>query len=728
MTRLKIGLLGFFVLALSPLAAQKSHPSLMMTASEAAAIKQALGHTPLLDTSFQRAKAVVEAALSRPISVPRPSDAGGPVHQRHKENYTEMQMAGALYAIAGDERYARFVRDMLLEYVKLWPTLPKHPMSGPESYGRLFWQSLNETVWLVHATQAYDCVYPWMSAQDRSTIEEKLFKPMAYYFVKEHLSEFDRIHNHGTWTATAVGMTGYLLGDKNLTDMALYGSKKDRTGGYLRQLELLFSPDGFYTEGAYYVRYALMPFVGFAQVIENNEPSLKIFEFRNRIIEKAVFGALQMTYTNGAFIPINDALKEKNFLSPELIIAVNTAYRQYGHDPGLLWVARQHGEVMLNGAGLAVAQAIQEAKTAPPFGYASVEYTDGGDGTEGGLGILRSGGIEDQSLLLMKYTGHGLSHGHYDKLGILYYDQGREILQDYGAARFINVESKFGGRYLPETKTWTRQTVAHNTVVVDEQSHYGGKEKVSEKHHGDRHFFQTDPALQVVSATVKDVTPGVRMQRTVAMIPDAKFAKPLIVDIIRVVGEQEHQYDLPFYYLGHLVNTSVKYTPHSKTRSALGAKNGYEHLWVEADGPASGAASFSWLNGSRYYTLTTSADEATHVYFTRIGANDPDFNLRPEPGLLFRRKAKETVFATVLQPHGVFDPVKEYSVGARPPITNVAVLSSTEVGTVVELTGPEGFRWVFMTTNGPADTKAEHRMKIGERVYQWKGNVGLEKE
>jgi hypothetical protein len=328
----------------------------------------------------------------------------------------------------------------------------------------------------------------------------------------------------------------------------------------------------------------------------------------------------------------------------------------------------------------------------------------------------------------MKYTGHGLSHGHYDKLGILYYDQGREILQDYGAARFINVESKFGGRYLPETKTWTRQTVAHNTVVVDEESHFGGKESVSEKHHGERHFFQSEPALQVVSATVKDVTPGVRMQRTVAMIPDARFAKPLIVDVIRVVSDKEHQYDLPFYYLGHIVNSSVKYTAHSTSRAALGKKNGYEHLWVEADGPASGAASVSWLNGNRYYTLTTAADAGTHVFFTRIGANDPDFNLRPEPGLLFRRKAKETVFATVLQPHGVFDPVKEFSVGARPPITDVRVLACTDEGTVVELTGPEGFRWVFMTTNKPADSRAAHSISAEGRTYQWKGNVGLEKE
>lgn len=707
--------------------AQHSHPSLMLTAPEAKAIRNALGRTPLLDSAFQRATRVVEAALTRPISVPPPVDASGPVHQRHKENYLEMQQAGTLFAITGDERYARFVRDMLLAYAELWPTLPKHPQAGGESYGRLFWQSLNETVWLVHATQAYDGVYPWLDAKDRATIEQKLIRPMAEYFVKEHATVVDRIHNHGAWMATAVGMAGYVIGDTNLSKKALYGTKLNRRGGYLAQLDQLFSPDGYYTEGAYYARYALMPFVGFAQVIENNEPSLKIFEHRDGIIRKAVNATLQLTHTDGAFIPINDAMKEKTFLSAELILATNTAYRYAGADPGVLWVARQHGEVLLNGAGLAVAEALRDAKRVEPFSYASIELRDGADGTKGGVGILRSGTIADQSLLLMKYTSHGLSHGHYDKLGILYYDQGREILQDYGAARFLNVETKYGGRYLPENKTWAKQTVAHNTVVVDERSHFDGKESASEQHHGERHFFvAVDAGVQAMSATVAEVAPGVRMQRTLLMIADALFAKPLIVDILRVTADREHQYDLPFYYFGQIVNTNVKYTAHGARRTALGATNGYQHLWVEADGLANGPAQVTLLNGRRYYTLTAAADTGTHVYFTRIGANDPNFNLRSEPGLLFRRRAQETVFATAFEPHGEFDPIKEFSIGLHPTITGVHVLASGDEGTVVELTGRKGFRWVVMVTNGPSNPYREHTIKIGRSTYHWTGDFGVQ--
>jgi hypothetical protein len=708
--------------------AQRPHPSLMITAAEATAIREALGHTPLLDTSFQRAKRLVEEALARPISVPWPVDASGPVHQRHKENYLEMQQAGVLYAVTGDERYARFVREMLLRYADLWPTLPKHPQSGAESYGRLFWQSLNETVWLVHATQAYDCVHPWLSAADRATIEQKLIRPMAQYFVTEHASVVNRIHNHGAWMAVAVGMSGYVLGDKNLSDVALYGTNKDRKGGFLAQLSQLYSPDGYYTEGAYYARYSLMPFVGFAQVIANNEPSLRIFEFRDGLIRKAVLATLQLTTADGSFIPINDALKEKTFLSPELILATNTVYRQYRQDPGLLWVVRQHGEVLLNGAGLAVAEALKDGKPPMPFPYTSLELRDGGDGTSGGLGILRSGPLDDQSLLLMKYTSHGLSHGHFDKLAILYYDQGREILQDYGAARFLNVETKVGGRYLPETKSWARQTVAHNTVVVDERSHFDAKESVSEQHHGERHFFQADdPSMQVVSATAAEISPGVRMQRTVAMVPDPRFAKPLIIDVLRVTGKDEHQFDLPYYYFGQIVNTTMPVTAHTNFRRPLGTKSGYEHLWVEADGAVSGPAQVTLLNGRRYYTLTMSADQPTHLFYTRIGANDPNFNLRTDPGLLFRRKAKETVFASTLEPHGTFDPIKEFSIGVQPTVTGVSVLASTDEGTVVELTGRDGFRWIFMTTNKPADGRSEHEVAAGGVTYRWKGNARLEK-
>ena len=105
----------------------------------------------------------------------------------------------------------------------------------------------------------------------------------------------------------------------------------------------------------------------------------------------------------------------------------------------------------------------------------SVEFTDGPQGDAGGLGILRTGTGRDATMLLMKYGVHGGGHGHFDKLHFVLFDGGREVIPDYGFSRWINIEPKSGGRYLPENDTYAMQTIAHNTVVVDETTQNGGK-------------------------------------------------------------------------------------------------------------------------------------------------------------------------------------------------------------------------------------------------------------
>ena len=233
------------------------HPNLLINNNDIQEIKASLGKYPVFDKAYQKVKDMVDKALTFPMDVPVPADAGGYTHERHKKNYTEMQAAGILFSITEDVKYSSFIREMLLKYAALYPTLGRHPSASNESAGRLFWQSLNETVWLVNVAQAYDCIYDWLSAADRNKIETGVFKPMAKFLTEEKVEEFDRIHNHGTWTVTAVGMIGYVMGDRDLVDKSLYGSKKDGTGGFMKQLDELFSPDGFYTEGAYYVRYCL---------------------------------------------------------------------------------------------------------------------------------------------------------------------------------------------------------------------------------------------------------------------------------------------------------------------------------------------------------------------------------------------------------------------------------------------------------------------------------------
>ncbi len=704
------------------------HPCLMLTPGEVAKIKSGLGHAPLFDAAFSEAKIQVEKALAATPEVPVPFDASGVTSQRHEKNGSEMQLAGFLFQITGDKRYVGFIKGLLDRYAELYPTLGKHPASKGITPGRLFWQPLNECVWLSRVSQAYDCIYDSLKPEERARYEKNIFRPMVKFISEDCKREFDKIHNHGTWAVTPVGMIGYVMGDETMVRQALYGSKMDGSAGYLRQLDELFSPDGYYCEGPYYSRYALIPFYLFATVIQNNQPELKIFERRDELLRKALYALIQQTY-NGAYFPINDAMKEMSFYNLGTVFALDHAYSQYGQDAHLLSIARLQDHVSLDAAGLAVAQGLAATPETPAFPFASAEFTDGPLGTGGGLGILRSGTGSNDSAAVMKYTSFGMDHGHYDKLALLYYNQGREILPDYGSARFVNIEQKFGGRYLKENDTFARQTIAHNTVTVDERSDYRGKFATANTNHSDRQFFDAhDPDFQIMSATDTSAVPGVAMQRTIAMIRDARLEHPVVVDVFRLTSEKSHRYDYPFYFLGYFMDVNVNLTNYVSERHPLGEKDGYQHLWLEAEGQAAGPVAFTWLSGGLYYTITTAADDSTKVLFTRIGANDPDFNLRNEPAFMLRQNAKSHVFASAIEPHGRWDGMRESTSGGESNLRTVTVLASTDEGTVVRVTGKKKLEWTLMIANGASDRTKKHSIKVGDETFTWEGDASLVKK
>ncbi|MDB4879075.1 MAG: Heparinase family protein [Gemmatimonadetes bacterium] len=704
----------------APVTAQRAaHPSIFITRAEGASIRAAAGRYPLLDRSLAEAKATVARALAAPIDVPQPGEAGGHAHERHKQNYRELQAAGLLWTITGDERYPRFVRDMLEKYAVLYPTLGAHPLNRNQSAGKLFHQSLNDATWLVAGSIAYDCVYDWLQPAERARFEEKVFRPMAEWLSTEHAEEFDRIHNHGTWATASVGMLGYVIGDTSYVNRALHGTKRNRTGGFLRQLDLLFSPDGYYMEGPYYIRYALMPFFHFAEAVQRRQPQLGIYAYRDSILKKGLYAAVQTAYPNGVFAPINDASRTMGLTAPEAVLGVDLTYARYGTNDNLLGAAVLQNVVTLNGAGLRVARAAAARRTTPQLGFGSVEFTDGFDGQRGGLGILRSGTGRDATMLLMKYGVHGQGHGHFDKLHFTFFDAGREVVPDYGFSRWINVEPKLGGRYLPENDSYAMQTIAHNTVVVDSTTQNAANERADEAVWGERHFFDaTNPKVQVVSARADRFHPGVAMQRTMLLVRDERLPHPVVVDLFRLASGAEHTYDYPIHFRGQMIASNVKYDANVRRLEPLGSRYGYEHIWREAGGRSDGPVQVTWLDGNRYYTLTSSASPATELVFGRTGAHDPHFNLIAEPMVMLRRRAADHVFASVIEPHGYFNEAEERSVQARPRLQRVTVLASSAEGTVAEVTGEAGVRWVVMVASGAASATARHR--VG--THEWTGN------
>jgi len=719
---------GFAVLAMA--AGQlngQSNPTLFISKREAAAIGANASKYPLLDRTLREARQVVAQALASPIDVPPPGEAGGYEHERHKQNYREMQLAGQLYQITGEVRYARFVRDMLEKYAVLYPTLGPHPLSKDQAPGKLFHQSLNEANWLVATAIAYDCVYDWLKPEERARFEKNVFRPMADWLSVDQAKEFDRIHNHGTWATAAVGMIGYVMHDTSYVNRSIYGTKRDKSGGFLRQLDLLFSPDGYYMEGPYYIRYALLPFFQFAEAIERNQPSVRIYDYRDHILRKGLYSAVQTTFPNGVFAPINDASRTMDITTPEVVLAVDLAYARYGANTNLLAEAGLQDRVILSGAGLAVARDLAARTTPPKATWSSVEFTDGPDGKGGGLGILRAGEGRDATMLLMKYGVHGQGHGHFDKLHFIFVDGGNEVVPDYGFSRWINIEPKFGGRYLPENDSYAKQTIAHNTVVVDQSSQSNGNYPADEKKAAQRHFFDaSNPSVQAMSARGDGFYDGIGMQRTMLLIRDARLSQPAVVDIYRLASSAAHTYDFPLHFRGQLIAANVAYTANVVEQKALGASSGYQHIWNEGSGSTDSTIRLTWLDGNRYYSLTSSAAPGSQVIFGRTGAGDPNFNLVSEPMVIIRRRASDEVYASVIEPHGYFSEREERSSDARGKVQQVRVIGSNAVATVIEVTGAQGLRWRVMVNNGAASRTETHRVAFGGETFEWAGNFAVQ--
>ncbi|MGB3456725.1 MAG: heparinase II/III family protein [Litorimonas sp.] len=677
----------------------------------------------LYASAFDAMQDRIDAAIGSDIDVPVPVDAGGGyTHEQHKRNAKAVFESGLLYEATGDVRYRDHAVRLMDAYASLYPTLGLHPKQKEQTPGRLFWQSLNEAWWLVHVAQGYALFRDDLDAQTRGRLEGNLLHPMVEFLSDGQPQTFDKIHNHGTWATAAVGLTGYALDEPDYVEKALLGLDRSGTGGFLRQLDVLFSPDGYYNEGPYYQRYALMPFVLFAQAIQEAEPERGIFDVRDGILRKAIYATIDQNY-GGLFFPINDAIKDKDIATTELLHGVAIAYELTG-DPTLLSIAEAQNRVMPTAAGRAVSAAIARGE-AQPYDYRSQRLRDGADGTMGALDVLRESPDPNALVAVVKNTSMGLGHGHFDKLAVLVFDRGHEILRDYGAARFLNIEAKYGGHYLRENNAYAKQTIAHNALVVDRQSHFDGDWRYGNDFAPALGEFQAGDRLSATSASIDTAYEGVTLTRHVALVRDPALEAPVLVDLMRADSDTPRNFDLPFHYNGQLIETNYEIEADAVSRAPLGDDHGYPYLWkVGAAELTDALAQTTILLDRRFYTMTSSVPPGTEVILAELGANDPDFNLRREPALILRGpSAPGFVAATVFEPHGEYNPTEEYTLGSRSQVARVEHASSRTADAVrIELTSGEVIR---VGLSGAPDADARHSVTLSGEPFEWTGPYAL---
>ena len=370
-----------------------------------------------------------------------------------------------------------------------------------------------------------------------------------------------------------------------------------------------------------------------------------------------------------------------------------------------------------------------DAGLAQPFPFRSLLLRDGPEGDWGAVAVLREGDAnavgEPGTVLISKNTSQGFGHGHFDKLAWQLYDNGNEIVRDYGAARFLNIEAKEGGRYLPENTTWAKASIAHNTLVVDETSHFGGSLRVADEYWPTQLYFSDADGLQVSSAEIDSAYPGVMMRRTLVMPSVPGLESPLVIDLMSATSDDAHIYDLPLHYSGHIIEHNLELKSHVAERPVLGADNGYQHIWVDAEADLKeGSGALTWINDGRFYSYHFTGNGALDVVLGESGANDPNFNLRREPLIVLRaHREGEAHFASVIETHGFYDGAAEQTVQSRSRIAGIEHSRSDNMD-IVRVTLKSGQRFAIAISHN-SDPEAAHRVTLDGENIAWTGFAGV---
>lgn len=687
-----------------------------------AALRTQHGQPGLMGRSIRLLEASLAPYLGQPSNIPGHGEAGSDAHNRHQLNHRLCESAGTLFQITGKQRYADLATDLLTRYADCYLALGFQKARNTNPAGRIFHQILNENMWLLAMSIGYGCVRSGLSAAQREHIEQQLLRPAVVMLTELYAHDFATLHNHGLWGAAAVGTCGLVIGDERYVSLALDGLAGDRQrGGFLAQISLLFAPSGYYIEGPYYHRFALRPLLTFAEALQAHRPELKIYEHKGGVIRTTVRALLSTVYPNGCLPALNDSSRTMSIHDDGLLLAAAVCNARYGEDPALHALARQQGRVWVHPAALGLAaDADALADDAPPF-WPSVELNEGPQGDKGAQGFLRARAADgDITQVVMNYGQHGMDHGHFDTLGITLFSRGDEVLREYGFARWLNVESKFGGRYLPENSTWARQTLAHNCVVVDRQTQNGGDRGRADAVHGVRHFFVGSGPVQAMSAFADDHCPGVGMQRSVLLIAHEAFSHPVLVDLFRLRSETEHEYDYALQYAGQICEATVPLAYGRTQWSVLGQDHGYQHLLGVASGRITQPFRLTWLQGQRFNSWLCAAAHG-ELLVAQLGANDAAFNLRRESTLILRQRARDHLVASAFETHGLFDESTERCHGARGVLSEIRILGHDERGSVVELRG-QTLHLVVMVSNLPDVTaQTPHELHLASGTYRWTG-------
>jgi hypothetical protein len=231
----------------------------------------------------------------------------------------------------------------------------------------------------------------------------------------------------------------------------------------------------------------------------------------------------------------------------------------------------------------------------------------------------------------------GGEHGHPDRLQMGYYAGGRNWIVDPLNESYMN----------PNLQLWYRQSIAHNTLVVDQTSQTWTN--------GYGNFFGALPGLQVVSGGSTTAYPGVTLTRTLIQVGD------YFIDLFDAEAPEMRTFDLPLHSFGSLSLSGLELE--EQPDDLFGIRPGipgYDQLTEMSAGFTDADWSGIFTDKGKRLSITMLGDPDTWV----LRAMTPPIGgfykqmvkeQVPLPMVLARREASSTRFASLIHPWHIPD-------------------------------------------------------------------------
>jgi hypothetical protein len=541
------------------------------------------------------------------------------------------------WRLSGNPACLRRVGQILSDYAGHYPGYRQIVRDTPNP-GVATYTTLDEAVWVLPLTWAFDLVRDGLDAAQQEQIAGQLLVPVAEHLVDHH---FRAIHNFACWHNAAIGTVGVVCYRPDLLGFAVHGEY-----GYERQLREGVLADGLWFEGSFsYHFYTLAALLALVKATRH-EPG---YDLHDRPALRAMLLApIQAAYPDWSLPAPNDCWYFSSLLAdcchgvPPAPAFYEVGYAWYG-DPRFAHLLQQAYTETPRETLDALLFGATELPTTPATAQGSVHLA------ASGYAILRTPPADangQQRYLLLKHGPHGGGHGHPDKLNLILYDHGQRFSADLGTP----------GYGLDLFESWYRQTVSHNTVTLDGRSQPPAC--------GQIHRFDGDGPVQVADASITwpdnesdnesddvsddasiepaaDCYRGVTMRRIILARPD------YFLDIFLVDAGQSRRIDWVYHNMGRATMTLEGQPVLLDDKFADGGE-GYQHLDQIVRATAQDDFSVTWQMAAGGLRLWVAGTGDAQVLLGQSPGNPPD---ERRSTLIQRRTAQTTVFLSLFHPY-----------------------------------------------------------------------------